>query len=133
MGRVDFLISWKIKLDYIYFGIFVTSYLNLPSTELPSSHSNILHDGTSGSSSLGYSSNHHQGSQQFAGGTAGDMRSINEDFQDSSQVDIGQHTGQEPPNPRSKYTFVLRACVCVYASVHVMLDVNVCSPTSAFS
>ncbi|CAG5130659.1 unnamed protein product, partial [Candidula unifasciata] len=71
--------------------------------DLPSNHSHMLHDGTSGVGALGYSSGHHQGSH-FASGTAGDIGSINDSFHDTSQVDIGHNAAQGPPNPRTSMT-----------------------------
>ncbi|XP_059147013.1 uncharacterized protein LOC131934879 isoform X2 [Physella acuta] len=61
-----------------------------------SNQSNMLHDG----STLSYSANHHQAPQQFASGTASDLGSLSQGFQDPSQVDM-THSSQGPPNPRS--------------------------------
>ncbi|CAG5133398.1 unnamed protein product [Candidula unifasciata] len=72
------------------------------SQDLSSNSSSMLHDGSSGSGALGYSSSHHPLPQQFASGTAGNMGSLNPAFQDTSQVDMDQHGGPRPPNPRNK-------------------------------
>ncbi|GFS10673.1 hypothetical protein ElyMa_006651700 [Elysia marginata] len=61
-----------------------------------SSQSNVLHDGQ-----LSYPPNHSQAPQQFASGTAGDLSGIGQNFQDPSQLELGQQAAQGPPNPRS--------------------------------
>ncbi|KAK3799030.1 hypothetical protein RRG08_051316 [Elysia crispata] len=61
-----------------------------------SSQSNVLHEGQ-----LSYPPNHSQAPQQFASGTAGDLSGMSQNFQDPSQLELGQQPVQGPPNPRS--------------------------------
>lgn len=77
----------------------------------------MLHDGTSGVGALGFSSNHHQGSH-FASGTAGDIGNMNDNFHDTSQVEIGHNAAQGQPNPRSEYPLCVLCVLDVY--VHVV-------------
>ncbi|RUS86333.1 hypothetical protein EGW08_005918 [Elysia chlorotica] len=61
-----------------------------------SSQSSVLHEGQ-----LNYPPNHSQAPQQFASGTAGDLSGLSQNFQDPSQLELGQQPIQGPPNPRN--------------------------------
>ncbi|XP_035824961.1 uncharacterized protein LOC101859451 isoform X3 [Aplysia californica] len=67
----------------------------------PSSSQSNLHDNSSvGGGSIGYP-NSDAPPQQFTSGTAGDLGALSQSFQDPSQLDMGQHHIQGPPNPRT--------------------------------
>ncbi|XP_005089517.1 uncharacterized protein LOC101859451 isoform X1 [Aplysia californica] len=70
----------------------------------PSSSQSNLHDNSSvGGGSIGYP-NSDAPPQQFTSGTAGDLGALSQSFQDPSQLDMGQHHIQGPPNPRNDAT-----------------------------